>query len=119
MYSIVYIPTGVTLKEIVTPYAMTSLETEDFYSIVDCKRFIRNFLEYDNFQRRLKGETFHTHWLVRNNRFTYSQYIELFTSLGIRGPLDPEPQELVKEEFTIIKTNRISRTWKITQLTQI
>jgi hypothetical protein len=116
MYSIVYIPTGVTLVEV----GDSPLASEDFYSLQDCRKFLRNFLEYDGFQRRLQGEHLANtrKWLIRNNRFTYAQYMILFNSLQIKTPFNPSPDSLMREEFTIIKTSRNARTWKIEPMLQ-
>ena len=113
MYSIVHILTGVTLTEI----GEETMATEDFYSYKDCMKFIKNFMKYDEFQRRLHGRANYK-WLIHNNRFTYAQYMLLFNSLQIKTPFVPNPHSLVKEEFTIIKTGRNSRTWKTMQLLQ-
>jgi hypothetical protein len=87
--------------------------SEDFYSLKDCRNFIRNFSEYDSFQRDKPGKLPHRYrWLVRHNRFTYMQYSILFDSLHIQTPFDPDPKCFVKEEFMVIKTNRNSRTIK-------
>jgi hypothetical protein len=109
MYSIIYIPTGVPLAETIDDKYMS----EDFYSLKDCRKFIRNFLEYDIFQRDKPGKLPHRYrWLVRHNRFTYVQYNILFDSLHIQTPFNPNPDSLVREEFMVIKTNRNSRTIK-------
>jgi hypothetical protein len=107
MYSIVYIPTGVPLVEIIDDKCMS----EDFYSLKDCRKFIRNFLEYDSFQRdKPRKLALCSNWLNRNNRFTYMQYSILFDSLHIQTPFNPDPDSLIREEFIVIKTNRNSRT---------
>jgi hypothetical protein len=107
MYSIIHIPTGVPLVEIIDGKYMS----EDFYSLKDCRKFIRNFLEYDSFCRNNHKELPHRHrWLVRHNRFTYMQYITLFDSLHIQTPFNPNQESWTREEFMVIKTNRNSRT---------
>ena len=121
MYSIIHIPTGLLLTEIAFNrseevqdfYEGLPLHgTTDFYSLQDSKRFVKNFVEYDKFQRRKPQTRSDYCWLIRNNRFPFLQYRILVAALCLTTACDPAPDPLILDEFLITKTRRNGREWK-------
>ena len=125
MYSIIHIPTGLPLTQIAFDRTddeefhraffevMPLHGTTDFYSLKDSKRFIKNFVEYDKFQRRKPQDRADWVWLIRNNKFPFLQYRVLFMALTNTSVFDPTPDSVILEEFLIVKTKKYQRVWKI------
>lgn len=126
MYSILHIPTNTYLvwtNPSRTPiididYAFVGKKTQDFYSLKDSINIIRNFIDYDKYNR---GYSIYPPsefiWLKRHNILSYSTYrtnISAFCrAYNVAGWHDMSVLGTFhKEEFMIIKTKRIRRIWE-------